>query len=310
MTVAVLGSINVDVTAYLERLPRPGETLHGREYKIGLGGKGANQAVAARKLGSDVRLIARTGEDQFGEAARRELAAYGLDLAAVAVDRNGSTGIAIINVGETGENFISVIGGVNHAIDAGDVKRERSIFEISKVLLLQLETPVPASLEAAKIVWGAGGTVILDPAPAPKSLESGVLEMMDILTPNESEAAAILGWRPADEDGGIRAAVELRSAGVPAAIVKLGAIGVAVASSDGEWFCPAFEVGAVDTVAAGDSFNGGLAHALEEGRTLAEAVRFASACGALSTTRKGASAAAPTRREVEQFLAHARLRGK
>ena len=115
MTVAVLGSVNVDVTAYLERLPRPGETLHGREYKIGLGGKGANQAVAARKLGSDVRLIARTGEDQFGEAARRELAAYGVNLAAVAVDRNGSTGIAIINVGETGENFISVIGGVNHA---------------------------------------------------------------------------------------------------------------------------------------------------------------------------------------------------
>jgi ribokinase len=310
MTVAVLGSINIDITAYLECLPKPGETLHGREYKIGLGGKGANQAVAARKLGSDVRFIARTGADSFGETARRELASYDLDLTAVRVDAGGSTGIAIINVGENGQNFISVIGGVNHAIDSGDVKRGRSIFEISKVLLLQLETPLSASLEAAKAMRRAGGTVILDPAPAPKFLDRPVLEGVDILTPNESEADAILGWRPSGEDDGIRAAVELRSAGVPAAIVKLGANGVAVASPDGEWFCPAFEVDAIDTVAAGDSFNGGLAHALEEGRPLVEAVRFASACGALSTTRKGASAAAPTKQEVEYFLAGARLRGK
>src|SRR4051794_30138582 len=254
MTVAVLGSINIDVTAYLERLPGPGETLHGRDYKIGLGGKGANQAVAAGKLGSDVRFIARTGADSFGETARRELASYGVDLRAITEDKEGATGLAIINVGESGENTISVIGGVNLSIGEEDVERGRPVLESASVLLLQLEIPLPASLEAAKIVRACGGTVILDPAPAPRSLGRSVFESVDILTPNETEAAAILGWHPTGEDDGVRAAIALRSAGVATAIVKLGDQGVAVASHQGEWFLPAFDVEAIDTVAAGDSF--------------------------------------------------------
>ena len=306
MTVCVFGSINMDVTAYMERLPKPGETLHGREYKLGLGGKGANQAVAAQKLGSDVRFICRLGHDDFSEPARRELASYGVDLSLVRQDPNGATGIAIINVGEGGENYISLIGGSNLEMDDGDVDRARPALEAADVLLLQLEVPLAASLKAAAIVRKHGGKVILDPAPAPKDgLSAAILKSVDIITPNETEAGLILGWQPSSLEEGLKAAMELRSRGAATAVVKLGAKGIAVTSDGVETVVPAFKVKAIDTVAAGDSFNGGLAHALERGSPLVEALRYASACGALSTTRKGASAAAPTSAEVEAFLATA-----
>ncbi|MGQ0486602.1 MAG: ribokinase [Hyphomicrobiales bacterium] len=303
MTVAVFGSINMDITAYMERLPKPGETLHGNRYKLGLGGKGANQAVAARKLGSDVRFIARLGADDFAGAAERELASYGVDTALLARDADGATGIAIINVGEGGENCIALIGGSNLAVDRTDVARGRAALEEASVLLLQLEVPLAASLAAASIVKARGGIVILDPAPAPKGgLSADVLRAIGILTPNESETGAILGWTPASLDEGLKAARELRGLGAATAIVKLGAKGVAVASPSAEGAIAAFKVKAVDTVAAGDAFNGGLAHAIEQGMPLLEAARYAAACGALSTTRYGASAAAPSAAEVEAFL--------
>jgi ribokinase len=303
MTVAVFGSINMDITAYMKRLPKPGETLHGRRYKLGLGGKGANQAVAAARLGSDVRFIARIGADEFASAAERELASYGVDTALLRHDEGGATGIAIINVGDSGENCISVIGGSNLAIDETDVARGRAALETARVLLLQLEVPLGPSLAAASIVKSRGGTVIFDPAPAPqRGLSADALQAIDILTPNESETASILGWTPASLDDGLKAARQLRERGVATAIVKLGARGVAVSSADAEGTVPAFKVKAVDTVAAGDSFNGGLAHAIEQGRPLLEAARYAAACGALSTTRYGASAAAPGAAEVEALL--------
>jgi ribokinase len=303
MTVCVFGSINIDITAYLDRLPRPGETLHGHDYKLGLGGKGANQAVAARKLGSDVAFIGRIGADDFGKAAERELAAYGVDLSLIRRDPEGATGIAIIKVGEGGENIISIVAGSNFAIDASDVARGRAALETAKVLLLQLEVPLAASLAAAAIVRKAGGIVILDPAPAPKDgLTPEILKAIDIITPNETEAGLILGWQPKSLEDGLKAAKELRARGVATAVVKLGSRGLAVASAEAETILPAFKVHAIDTVAAGDSFNGGLGHALESGMPLLEALRYAAACGALSTTRKGASAAAPTQDEVKAFL--------
>ena len=306
MTIAVFGSINMDVTAYLERLPKPGETLQGREYKLGLGGKGANQAVAARKLGSDVRFICRLGNDDFAKPAERELASYGVDLALVAKDARGATGIAIINVGEGGENYISLIGGSNLGMDETDVARGRQALAAAQVLLLQLEVPLAAGLAAAAIVRAHGGIVILDPAPAPKDgLPTEVLKSVDIVTPNETEAGLMLGWQPQSLEDGLRAAIELRARGAATAIVKLGARGLAVAADGVETIIPAFKVTAIDMVAAGDSFNGGLAHALEQGMAIAAAARYAAACGALSTTKKGASAAAPTKAEVEAFLANA-----
>ena len=303
MTIAVFGSINMDVTAYMERLPKPGETLQGREYKLGLGGKGANQAVAARKLGSDVRFICRLGADDFAKPAQRELESYGVDLSLVARDKAGATGIAIINVGEGGENYISLIGGSNLAMDDSDVERARSALDQADVLLLQLEVPLAASLKAAAMVKARGGIVILDPAPAPKDgLPAHVLQAVDIITPNETEAGLILGWQPQSLEDGLKAAKELRTRGVGTAVVKLGARGLAVAGPGVEAIIPSFKVTAIDTVAAGDSFNGGLAHALEQGQPIERALRYAAACGALSTTRKGASAAAPTKAEVEAFL--------
>lgn len=304
MTVCVFGSINLDITAYLERLPKPGETLHGHEYTLGLGGKGANQAVAARKLGSDVDFICRLGADDFAAMAARELAAHGVGLGLVRHDAGGATGIAIINVGEGGENSISLIGGSNLRMDASDVARGRTALERAGVLLLQLEVSLPASLGAAAMVRSHGGMVILDPAPAPRGgLAPEILRAVDIITPNETEAGLILGWQPATPGEGLEAARALRAMGAATAVVKLGARGLAVAAPGAEAIVPAFAVKAIDTVAAGDTFNGGLAHALEQGRPILEALRFAAACAALSTTRKGASAAAPTRAEVDAFLA-------
>ena len=306
MTIAVFGSINMDVTAYMHRLPKPGETLQGKEYKLGLGGKGANQAVAARKLGSDVAFICRLGNDDFAKPAERELASYGVDLALVRRDAQGATGIAIINVGEGGENYISLIGGSNLAMDESDVARASAALEGARVLLLQLEVPLSASLAAAAIVKAHGGTVILDPAPAPEAgLAPEVLKAVDVITPNETEAGLILGWQPHTPEEGLEAARQLRARGVAAAVVKLGGRGLAVAAQDLEAIIPAFRVTPIDTVAAGDSFNGGLAHALEQGLPLAKALRYAAACGALSTTKKGAAEAAPTKAEVEAFLARA-----
>lgn len=302
MTIAVVGSINMDVTAYMYRLPKPGETLHGKEYIVGLGGKGANQAVAAKKLGSDVAFIGRIGADDFGKGAERALSSYGLDLSLIRKDADGATGIAIINVGEGGENYISVVAGSNFRVDVSDVEAGRKALEKTKVLLLQLEVPLEASLAAAAIVRQAGGTVILDPAPA-KPLEPHVLAAVDIITPNESEAGLLLGWQPQTPEDGLKAARELKSRGVRTAVVKLGGKGLAVASDGLEKILPAFKVTPIDTVAAGDSFNGGFAHALEQGMGLEQALRYAAACGALSTTKKGASAAAPTKAEVEAFIA-------
>lgn len=304
MTIAVVGSINMDVTAYMYRLPKPGETLHGKDYVVGLGGKGANQAVAARKLGSDVAFIGRIGADDFGKGAERALAGYGLDLSLIRKDADGATGIAIINVGEGGENYISVVAGSNFRVDASDVAAGRAALETAKVLLLQLEVPLEASLAAAACVRAHGGTVILDPAPA-RDLGTSVLAAVDIITPNESEAGLLLGWQPQTPEEGLEAAKQLRAKGVKTAVVKLGGKGLAVAGEGIEKILPAFKVTPVDTVAAGDSFNGGLAHGLEQGLPLEQALRYAAACGALSTTRKGAAEAAPTRAEVEAFLAGA-----
>jgi ribokinase len=303
MTVAVLGSINMDVIAYLDRLPKPGETLRGMSYKMGLGGKGANQAVAARKLGGTVSFIGRTGADSFGDAARDELTSYEVDLSHVRRDGQSATGIAIIKVGEGGQNMISVIAGANEAVNESDAAAARTDLEHARVLLLQLEVPLAASLAAARIVHGKGGTVILDPAPAPKQpFSPDVIAAIDIVTPNESEAAGLLGWQPATPDDALRAARELKAKGYKVAVVKLGAKGVAFSGPSEEGFVQPFNVNAIDTVAAGDSFNGGLAVALDEGKSIAGAVHFAAACGALSTTKKGASAAAPTRAELDAFL--------
>lgn len=303
MAVAVLGSINVDVVAYAPRLPRPGETLHGTGYALTLGGKGANQAVAAARLGSSVSLIGRTGDDRFADLAVTELEASGIETGLVLRDPASATGLAVIGVDAQGENAITVIAGANFLLDGTDIERSRAVLERSRVVMLQLETPPSVSYIAADIARGAGARVIFDPAPAPyDGLDADLYRRVDILTPNEIETEALVGFRPRSAEEARDASRRLRERGVGTAIVKLGAAGCFLGGPDGEAFVPPFAVEAIDTVAAGDCFNGGLANALDRGLSMAEAVRFAAACGALGTTRRGAAASAPARAEVEALL--------
>ncbi len=304
MSIAVFGSVNVDVTAYAERLPKPGETIHGTSYLTGLGGKGANQAAAAARLGSQVAMIGRIGTDGFGELARRELAAFGVELEHLLADAGSATGIAVIGVDARGENVITVIAGANHDVSSTDSARAATVLDHAKVLLLQLEVPVAANIAAAARVRAGGGMVVLDPAPAPAGgLPAELIAAVDIITPNETETAALTGSAPGNPAEGLAAARALKARGLTAAIVKLGRQGACVSGPDGDHHILPFAVTAIDTVAAGDCFNGGLAHALERGLPMREAVRFACACGALATTKKGAAAAAPTLAEVEALLA-------
>lgn len=306
MPIAVFGSINIDLTTYGTRLPRPGETLHGDSYAIGLGGKGCNQAVAASRLGVRTTLVGRVGNDAFGKQALAELVSLGVATTGIRVDDGADTGIAVIGVDAGSQNCITVVGGANLAIDASDVERARAEFAAASILLLQLETPLEAGLAAADVVRAAGGRVILDPAPAPvDGLPEDILGRVDVVTPNETETERLVGLRPTNPEEAAQAATRLRAKGVGAAIVKLGARGVYYQDSQSEGFVPPFKVESIDSVAAGDCFNGGLAFALGGGMSLGDAVRFAAACGALSTTRTGASSSAPTLAEVEELLREA-----
>jgi len=304
LAICVFGSINIDLTTYGAKLPRPGESLHGERYAIGLGGKGCNQAVAASRLGSKTDLIGRIGRDAFGDTALSALRRLNVPTGGVFVDPGSDTGVAVIGVDAAAENCITVIGGANMAIDETDVARAKPTLERSDVLLLQLEIPLAAGLAAADIVRGNGGRVILDPAPAPQGgLDGSVLSRIDVITPNETETEILTAVRPTDVEQASKAAARIRAEGVAMAVIKLGADGVYFQDEDGDGFVPPFVVDSVDSVAAGDCFNGGLAHALAEGRTLADAVRFAAACGALSTTTPGASQSAPALADVMALLA-------
>jgi ribokinase len=303
MTITVFGSVNVDVTAYAERLPRPGETVHGSTYATGLGGKGANQAVAVARLGGAIELAGRTGMDAFGTLARERLAHFGVATNHLLADPKHPTGIAVIGVDANAENSITVIGGANMAIDMSDLERAKPLLVNTQVLLLQLEVPLEPAMAAAALVRQSGGRVILDPAPAPHGgLADMVWQSVDVMTPNETETEALVGIRPTDDVSAARASLAMIERGLPMAVVKMGATGVYWREGGNGGFVPPFKVKAIDTVAAGDCFNGGLGHALAQGASLKDAVRYAAACGALATTRRGASDSAPTAAEVEVLL--------
>lgn len=304
MTIAVFGSINIDLTTYGKRLPQPGETLHGDSYAIGLGGKGCNQAVAASRLGAPTELIGRIGQDDFGKTALAKVQEFGVSTDGVFVDPGANTGIAVIGVDGLAQNSITVIGGANMMVGDADVERSRTQLETANVLLLQLETPLKIGLIAADIVRAGGGIVILDPAPAPvDGLGPDTLARVDVITPNETETEILTGLRPTNPDQAASAAAQLRAQGVANAVIKLGASGVYYENAHESGFVPPFKVASIDTVAAGDCFNGGLAFALTNGQSLGDAVRFAAACGALSTTKAGAAGSAPELADVLDLLA-------
>jgi ribokinase len=295
--IIVVGSINMDLVARVREIPRPGQTVTGIDFETTPGGKGANQAVAAARLGHPVKMVGKVGEDVFGQALLDNLAKG--DVGVWAVERTeGPSGVAPILVADSGENSIVVVPGANGKVDAEYVDRNRELIRGAGMVLLQLEIPMATIERVLEICAEANVPAMLDPAPA-ASLPGDVWKQVTWLTPNETEAGFYLGGAMAPE----KAAHELLARGVRGVVLKRGAEGayVADASGRGEWV-RSFKVEAVDTVGAGDCFNGAFAVALLEGQDPWTAARFASAAAAISVTRRGAQASMPGRTEVEQFL--------
>ena len=299
MSIIVFGSINIDLVATAHRLPIAGETLLGHDFFQAPGGKGANQAVASTKLSIYTEIVGRVGT-HFGKELIDYLQAAGVKNN-VFVDETVSSGVAIITVDDAGENQIVVIPGANGRVGQEDVERLSQLLPGKQALLLQLEIPIPAVVAAALAAQKAGVKVILDPAPA-QALPEELYPLVDILTPNEVEAAQLVGFTVNSQDSAKKAAEVLLQKGVKCAIVKLGAKGVYCATPTESFFTPAFSVKTVDTTAAGDAFNGGLAAALTEGLSLRQAVTWGAAAGALAATKSGAQPSLPDRDTFDKFL--------
>ncbi|NJM96288.1 MAG: ribokinase [Phormidesmis sp. RL_2_1] len=263
--VVVLGSLNMDLVAQVDRLPQPGETLTGRSFATVPGGKGANQAVAAARLGVSCAIAGRIGQDAFGSALRTQLMSEQIDVSALHRSAQHPSGTALIAVSPM-NNQIIVIPGANGAVDEDDLARLTPYFAKAKVLLLQFEIPLPLVEKAAAIAHQAGLIVIVDPAPVPslpeQALAPDFCEYISILTPNQTEAERLTGMAIVDEKSAIATAERLQRQGIEVVIVKLGDRGIVCATATDSFAVPAFPVQAIDTVAAGDAFNGGLAAAL------------------------------------------------
>lgn len=296
LDVVVLGSVNWDLTVITDRHPRPGETVLGKESHSGPGGKGANQAVAASRLGSRVAMVGRVGEDRQGREMIDVLAGEGVEVSGVIVDRDAATGLAVITIDSAGENTIVVVPGANGRLGRDQVEDHRGIHE-APVVLAQLEIPLEAVVAAAA---AAEGIFCLNPAPA-RPLPDELLAAVDVLVPNRSELAILTGGGdPEDVDQAADMARALE--GPEAVVVTLGAEGALVVEQGEPMHIPSPQVETVDTTGAGDAFCGAFAAALAQGRSLVAAARRGVAAGALATTRIGAQSALPTLSELEEIL--------
>ena len=298
--IAVVGSLNMDIIARVARLPMPGETVPATSHLESLGGKGANQAVAAARAGSDVAFVGRIGTDRAGDALLARLDESGIDTTHVIQDSSGSTGTALIAVDNRGENTIVVIPGVNAHLRPADVEAASDVIARCSILLLQLEIPLETVRYAAALAQRSGTTVILNPSPS-QELPGSLLDLVDILVPNEEEVAYLTGMgSPVDPTS---AAGMLCSNGVEAVVITLGRRGAAIVDGNGETTIRAYDVEVVDSTGAGDAFVGNLAAALDSGSSLVEAARFASAAAALSVQTAGAQSSLPSRAETDGLIA-------
>ncbi len=316
--VVVLGSVNMDLVAQVDRLPKPGETLTGRGFATVPGGKGANQAVAAARLGAKTAMVGRVGDDGFGKILRDRLQSENITISALGTSKTAPSGTALITLSPL-NNQIIVVSGANAEISELDLDRLTPYFNQAQVLLLQFEIPLPTVEKAAALASLAGLTVIVDPAPVPaweESLSADFCEYISILTPNQTEAAKLTGMDVLDVKGAIAAAETLQRRGIAVVIVKMGELGCICATENGTFATQAFPVEVTDTIAAGDAFNGGLAAALcQTGFSRADIalnlsshdflrpiVDYASAVAALAVTQSGAQSSMPTAADVEAFL--------
>jgi len=307
VAVIVFGSANVDISVDVESLPKLGETKHGSDYRIGAGGKGLNQSVAASRLSkAPVRFIGAVGADHFGSFVESELATLGVATSDIRRDSGSPTGMALIHVDKDGDNSITVSGGANFSWTSSQISE--LTFDGTAVGLCQLETPLEETLEVMKKISEAGGVTILDPAPMPKNDLDHVFTVVDILTPNQHEAERLLNQKICSSEDAIQGAIALvKRGGFKAVILTMAEQGVAYSEDgvQGEWL-PAFIVDAIDTVAAGDCFNGALAAAMVDGESFRDSILFAMAAAAMSVTRRGASSSIPSLLEVQDFLARLR----
>ncbi len=294
--IVVVGSFNADLTTYMERMPRPGETVHGREFVTGPGGKGSNQAVAAARLGAQVTFIGRVGQDSFGEMALRLWQAEGIDTTCVTRDPQVATGVAPILVDDSGENIIVVVLGANLRLSPADIDQAEAVIAQADLLLVQLEIPLETTIHALKIARRHGVRTVLNPAPA-EALDPAVIALADYLTPNQSELQTLFGVGADQLDRAPLAAGQTL-------VLTAGSRGVYWRNESDSGQVSSFPVNVVDTTGAGDAFNAGLAVALAEGQTLPAALSFANATAALCVTRPGTAASMPQRHEVEALLAN------
>lgn len=301
--IIVVGSANVDFVVKTPHIPSPGETVLGRDFMMVMGGKGANQAVGAARLGADVTFITCIGQDIFGDQC---LAAYqneGIATEFIKRDADDATGVALIAVAESGENSITVASGANMQLLPTDVEKASKAFETADALLVQLEVPIDTILSAARLARKYGLKVILNPAPA-QLLSSELLRNVDVITPNHIEARQILGISEAESVANEYLGEKLQGKGLATTIITLGGDGALLMSQSDCMHVPSFKVEAIDTTAAGDAFNAGLTVAMaQKGTSLVQAVRYACACGALATTQVGAQTSLPTQQQVAAFIA-------
>ena len=299
--IVVVGSSNMDLVVKSPRIPAKGETILGGDFIMTPGGKGANQAVAAAKLGAEVYFVAKLGDDIFGRQSLSNFQKVAVHTEYVVQTKEAPSGVALITVDDAGDNVIVVAPGANLKLSPEDVKKAQSAIASSGAVAAQLEVPLETVEFAARLANDACVPFILDPAPAQK-LSDEFLQMVDILTPNETEAEILTGVEVTDEDSALAAAKDLLQRGVKAVILTMGAKGFLLATKDAAEFVPSVKVDAVDATAAGDAFTGSLAVGLAQGKTLRDAALFANHVAALSVTKMGAQSSMPDAGQVENFI--------
>ena len=296
--IIVIGSSNTDMVVVTPEFPKPGETILGGEFLKNAGGKGANQAVAAARLGGNVSFIGKVGDDLFGKEAVSNIEKEGIDVSSVFTDDQDASGIAQIMVNKEGENCIVVAPGANMKLDQKDIDRAGRQLETAGLVLMQLEIPLETIIYAAQKAHYAGRKVILNPAPAVE-LPDQLYRSLYMITPNETETELLTGIRVSDQESAAKAAEFFKAKGVRIVIITMGAAGAYIHSDEHRELIPAPKVNAVDTTAAGDCFNGALAVGLARGDRLDEVVRYANRAAAITVTRRGAQSSLPCQRELD-----------
>lgn len=301
--ILVIGSSNTDMVIHTPHLPRPGETVAGGTFFMNPGGKGANQAVAAARLGGNVTFICKTGNDIFGHQSQQLFEEEDINTSYILSDNKAPSGVALIFVDDNAENCIAVAPGANASITPDDIKLSEIAIEKTDILLMQLEIPLESVMCAARLAYEKGNKIILNPAPAPSPgiLNSELLQYIHLIVPNETEAEIISGINITDIASAIAAARKINEMGAQNVIITLGNKGAILCNETTEELVPAIHVKAVDTTAAGDCFCGALAQAIAENRKLIDAVKFATKSAAISVMRRGAQSSAPYRSEVDTF---------